>query len=97
MQLSEEQKQDIYLTVAERFDVWYVMQAPDNFNGVDAVNNEVFKPASVNIFDLKLLNPHEKLEKIIECCQKLGFSNFDTWCALDAVACDASKLFNIQS
>lgn len=96
MQLSEEQKQDIYLTVAERFDVWYVMQAPDNFNGVDAVNNEVFKPAGVNIFDLKSLTAHEKLEKIIECCQKLRFSNFDTWSALDAVACDASLIFNIQ-
>ena len=95
MSLSEERKKDIYRAVGERLGEWYYIQRPSTFNGFDAINNEVFKPAGVNIFDLKSLSAHEVLEKILECCQKLGFSHFDTWCSLEAAACDASLIFNL--
>lgn len=94
--ITEEQKQDILMDVHDKFSEWMSCRIPIFFNGFDSINEDVFKPAQFDVNTLKNASSMQILDAILSCCEKLNFTDIKKWCALNAAACDADKIYNIR-
>lgn len=94
--ITEEQKQDILLTVNEKFGEWLQFRCDMDFNGFELIYKEIFQPSGFDIDSLKKEPPIKVLDAIISCCDKLKYSNNQKWCALNAAASDANEIYGIQ-
>ena len=94
--LTEEQKQDVLIDVAEKFNEW-MTTGSTYLNNFEAINNEVFKPAGFDVQTLRGAQPQAILDAILDCCKKLNSTQHFTWTALNAATYEANQLYDIHA
>ena len=94
--LSEEKRQDILLSVDERFGEWLHLRCEKVFNGFESIHKGVFLPAGFDVNSLKNEPPIKILDAILSCCDKLNFTNNQKWSALNAAAASANEIYGIK-